>query len=124
MIAFYYGLTGFACVAYYRKELFKSAKNFFFIGVSPMIGGLILLYVFVVSVKDFWDPANSESGDAWFGIGPPLVIGVGFLILGLIISTIGSIKHPTFFKRKLETADPRILTGEVTGTASFVGEDD
>lgn len=124
MIAFYYGLTGFACVAYYRKELFKSAKNFFFIGVSPMIGGLILLYVFAVSVKDFWDPANSESGDSWFGIGPPLVIGVGFLILGLIISTIGGFKHPTFFRRKLETADPRILTGEIKGEASIIGEDE
>lgn len=124
MIAFYYGLTGFACTVYYRKELFKSAKNFFFIGVSPMLGGLILLYVFVVSAKDFWDPANSESGDAWFGIGPPLVIGVGFLVLGLIISTIGSIKHPTFFRRKPETADPRILTGEITAKASIVGEDE
>jgi hypothetical protein len=28
MIAFYYGLTGFACVLYYRRELFNSAKNF------------------------------------------------------------------------------------------------
>ena len=35
MIAFYYGLTGFACVVYYRRELFKSVKNFVFI-VPPV----------------------------------------------------------------------------------------
>src|SRR5262249_36560495 len=26
MIAFYYGLTGYACIVYYRRELFKSVK--------------------------------------------------------------------------------------------------
>ena len=34
MIAFYLGLTGFACVVYYRHEIFKSAKNFLFVGVG------------------------------------------------------------------------------------------
>ena len=38
-IAFYYGLTGFACAIYYRKELFKSLKNFFMVGVAPFLGG-------------------------------------------------------------------------------------
>ena len=36
MIAFYYALTGFACAIYYRRELTKSVKNFFFIGVGPL----------------------------------------------------------------------------------------
>ena len=35
MIAFYIGITGFACTIYYRRELFNSVKNFFFIGVGP-----------------------------------------------------------------------------------------
>ena len=35
MIAFYYGLTGFACTWYYRKEIFKSVKAFFAVGVMP-----------------------------------------------------------------------------------------
>ena len=34
-IAFYYGLTGFACVIYYRRHIFKSFKNFIFIGLAP-----------------------------------------------------------------------------------------
>ena len=35
MIAFYYGLTGFACTIYYRRELAQSVKTFFLIGVAP-----------------------------------------------------------------------------------------
>ena len=70
MIAFYYGLTGFACVIYYRRELFKSAKNFVLIGIAPVVGGIMLTYVFVKSCIDLSDPANSESGNSWFGTGP------------------------------------------------------
>ena len=33
-ISFYYGITGFACVIYYRRLLFKSLKNFVFIGLG------------------------------------------------------------------------------------------
>ena len=32
------------------------------------------------------DPANSESGNSWFGLGPPLVIAVFFLLLLLGLS--------------------------------------
>ncbi len=36
MISFYIGITGFACAIYYRRELFRSVKNFFFVGVGPI----------------------------------------------------------------------------------------
>ena len=35
-----HGITGFACAIYYRRELFNSVKNFFFIGVGPTVGGV------------------------------------------------------------------------------------
>ena len=35
MIAFYYGITGFACTIYYRRELTRSVKTFLLIGVGP-----------------------------------------------------------------------------------------
>lgn len=124
LIALYYGLTGFACAIYYRRELLKSAKNLIFIGVLPTLGGVILTYLLVRSAIDFWDPANSESGDSWFGIGPPLVIGVGSMVLGLILMIVQSIKQPEFFKRKLETADPAVLTGEKIATASIASEEE
>ena len=36
-IAFYYGLTGLACVIYHRRVLLHSAGNFFFAGVLPFL---------------------------------------------------------------------------------------
>ena len=39
MIAFYYALSGIACVVYYRHELTRSVRNFLFIGVAPFVGG-------------------------------------------------------------------------------------
>ena len=34
-VAFYYGITAFACVWYFRRTLFASARNFFFRGSVP-----------------------------------------------------------------------------------------
>ena len=35
-IAFYYGLTGFACVWYYRRNLTSSARNLLMQGILPV----------------------------------------------------------------------------------------
>ena len=110
MIAFYYALTGYACVIYYRNELFKSVRNFLLIGVAPLLGAVILTAIFIKSCVDMWDPANSESGTAWLGIGPPLVIGLGSLAMGVVLVVLWRLGgHPEFFGRRLETADPGLL---------------
>ena len=101
----------FACAVFFRRELLKSAKNFLLIGVAPVIGGVILTWALVKSVIDLADPANSESGDSWLGLGPPLVIGIFFLILGVVLMLLQRIAAPEFFRRKTETADPELLTG-------------
>jgi amino acid transporter len=107
MIAFYYGMTGFACTVYYRRELTRSLKSFLLIGVGPTLGGLILTAIFVKSCYDLSKPANSESGDSWFGLGPPLVIGVGFLLLGAVLMLVWRINHKDFFRRQPEVyGDP------------------
>jgi amino acid transporter len=116
-IAFYYGLTGFACAIFYRKELFKSFKNFFMAGVVPFAGGGMLTYIFV---KAFIDnkPVDSAYSGGVFGIGAAVVIGVGMLLLGVVVMVFANIVYPKFFKRKLEVVDPGILEGTVKGTAS------
>jgi amino acid transporter len=116
MIAFYYGITGFACTIYYRREVMKSVKNFAFLGLAPTLGGLILLWVFVKSCVDLADPANSESGDSWIGLGPPLVIGIGFLLMGVVLMIIWRLAgHPEFFGRRPETADPALVAASPAG---------
>jgi amino acid transporter len=112
MISFYIGLTGFACAVYYRRELLHSVKNFFFIGVGPAFGGAILFYLLVKNAIELSDPANSESGDSWFGIGPPLLIATFFLALGVVLMFVQWSKFPEFFRRKPEVVPAGFLEGE------------
>jgi amino acid transporter len=109
MIAFYYGLTGFACTIYYRRELTRSVKSFLLIGVAPTLGGIMLGYVFVKSCIELSKPANSTSGSSWLGVGPPLIIGIGSLVLGVVLMLAWRFSgHIEFFRRKPEVVDPAI----------------
>ncbi len=102
MIAFYYGLTGFACAVFYRHELLKSARNLVLIGILPVLGGAILTWAFVQSVIDLADPANSVSGESWFGFGPPLVVTAIFMVVGLVLMVAQRRYQPAFFRRHAE----------------------
>jgi amino acid transporter len=112
MISFYIGLTGFACAIYYRRELLRSVKNFFFIGLGPALGGAILFYLLVKNAIELSDPANSESGDSWLGVGPPLLIAAFFLLLGVVLMFVQWRAFPDFFKRKPEVVPAGFLEGE------------
>ena len=110
MISFYYSLTGFACIVYYRRELLKSARNFLLVGVAPFIGAVALAALFV---KSCYDLSKDDAGDssAILGLGAPLVIGLGFLLFGVVLMLIWRVMgHERFFGRKPEVADPAILT--------------
>lgn len=115
MIAFYYALTGFACVIYYRRELTKSLRNFLFIGVAPLVGALTLGYLFVKATIDFADPADSYTGSNLFGIGLPTVIGVGFLLLGFVLMLLWRAGgHSGYFGRPpFERVPPDVASGKV-----------
>ena len=105
MIAFYYGLTGFACAWYYRRTLFSSLRRFLLVGVAPFLGGLTLLFVFVRSCLDLG--AADAGSTTFFGIGSPLVIGVGFLLLGVVLMGIWRLAgNREFFDRRPEAAEP------------------
>jgi len=112
MISFYIGLTGFACAIYYRREITRSVKNFFFVGVGPFLGGVILFYLLIKNAIELSDPANSESGNSWLGVGPPLLIAAFFLVLGVLLMFVQWRKVPSFFKRRPEVAPSGFLEGE------------
>jgi amino acid transporter len=116
-IAFYYGLTGFACAVFYRKELFKSFRNFFMAGVVPFAGGAMLTYIFVKAFIDNKPPDSAYSGGV-LGVGAAVAIGVGLLLVGVVAMVVANFVYPQFFKRKPETVDPGILEGTVKATAS------
>ena len=106
LIAFYYGLTGYACPIFYRHRLTHSVRDFVMLGVVPLTGGLILTAAFVKSVIDLGDPAQSYSGVDWFGFGPPLVITALFGLLGVILMIAQWRYMPAFFHRHPEAAPP------------------
>ena len=85
-IAFYYALTGFACVWYFRRDLFTSSKAFFVKGLLPLLGALMLTYAFVQSAIDMYDVDYGYS--ELLGIGGTFVVGIGALALGVVLMII------------------------------------
>jgi amino acid transporter len=123
MIAFYYALTGFACAIYYRRELTKSAKSFLFIGVGPVVGGLVLAYLFFKAIDEYSNPEASYSGSEIFGIAVPVVLGVGLLLLGVVLMLFWRLGgHRRFFGRRRETVDPDVAAGTKLGVAAVPEE--
>ena len=104
-IAFYYGITGFACVIFYRKHLFDSIKNFVMIGVLPFVGGLILTWVLIKAVIDYSKPHSGYS-KPFLGIGSPIAIALLTIILGLI-AMLYHAHHDTGVLQTQQTADGR-----------------
>ncbi|MFN8630540.1 MAG: APC family permease [Chloroflexota bacterium] len=105
MIAFYYGLSGFAAAIFYRRVLLRSAKNLLLIGVVPVLGGIVLAWAFVRSAIDMADPANSYSGETWFGMAIPLAITVITFGLGLVLMIAWWVRSPAFFRLRPTTFD-------------------
>jgi amino acid transporter len=97
MICFYYGLTAFACVWYFRHELRRSPRDLVFKGIFPLLGGLMLAAVFVQTAIDTLDPAYG-SGSSVFGMGSVFVIGIGLLLAGVVFMLVWRAKHPEFFR--------------------------
>ena len=109
-IAFYYGLTGLACPWFFRRELFKSARNFFLVGLLPLLGGVILFAILGDSGYEAWNPANSSTGSSWLGISPPLAMALLGLAIGIVILVAQRIVAPEpFFRWQTEVADPAVL---------------
>jgi amino acid transporter len=80
-VAFYYGITAYACVWYFRGSLFESARNLFMRGIFPLLGALAMTWAFVQSAVDMIKPDYGYT--AYGSIGGVFVVGVGMLALGV-----------------------------------------
>jgi amino acid transporter len=108
-IAFYYGLTAFTCVWYYRKSLTSSTRNLWMRGILPGLGGLILYFAGGWSLWSDYDVATENSyttftvpGLHW-QIGGVFVIAVLSALAGVIWFVYLRIKQPAFFKKQTLT---------------------
>jgi len=109
-IAFYYAITGFACVWYFRRELFASAHNVVFTFLFPLVGALMLTAAFVFSAIDMFDPDYGYT--VIFGVGGVFVVGVGSLALGAVLMVVWSFfpdSKPFFTGESLNRETPILV---------------
>ncbi len=112
MICFYYGLTAFACIWYFRNELFANAFNVVFKLVFPLLGGLGLLWVFAVTLRDSASP-DYGSGASVFGVGLVLVLGLGLIVVGLVFMLWQRARDGAFFRGETLAHDtPSLIVEE------------
>ena len=106
-IAFYYGLTGFSCIWYYRKNLTSSARNLWMQGILPCLGGVMLYAAGLYSLQSDWVAFNSYTtwtvpGLNW-QIGGIFLIALGAAVVGLIGCLYMRITAPAFFRKETLT---------------------
>jgi hypothetical protein len=104
-IAFYYALTSYACIWFFRREIFTTVRNFLFKGLFPLLGGLMLTAAFIQSAIDMYDPDYGYT--VIFGIGGVFVVGVGSLALGVVLMVVWA-----FFPRSKDFFGGRSLNRE------------
>src|SRR5690606_28090524 len=97
MICFYYGITAFACVWYFRKQWFDTTRTFFFTLLFPLVGGIILAALFVMTLVDSMNPEYG-SGSNIAGVGLVFILGVTVILLGIAIMIWQAIRRPAFFR--------------------------
>jgi len=117
-IAFYYGLTGFACAWYYRKNLTSSARNLWMQGILPVTGALILWFLGGWSVWLDYDVATANDYTMWtvpglhWQIGGAFVIAVAAALVGVVFFLYCRYVQPgaPFFKKQtLTRATPTLV---------------
>ena len=96
MIAFYYGLTGFACVWFYRKTMWSKPRDIIMQGLLPLLGGLMLLGAFLMAAKTY-AAADYGSFDIG-GIGSVFILGIGALLLGVVLMLVYQAVRPAYFR--------------------------
>ena len=104
MICFYYGITAFACVWYFRHQWFDSVRNVFFTFLFPLVGGVILLFLFGKTLIDSMSP-DYGSGSNIGGLGLVFILGVVVIGLGIVIMIWQAIKRPAFFRGETISLD-------------------
>jgi amino acid transporter len=109
-IAFYYGLTGFACAWYYRKTLLSSQRNLWMQGILPALGGLLMYGAGGWSIWADWDVATQNSYTSWlmpfwphWYIGGVFVIAFLSALAGLVCGIIMRFVRPAYFKKETLT---------------------
>jgi amino acid transporter len=119
-IAFYYGLTGFSCIWYYRRTLTKNARDLWMRGIIPLLGGLIMYAAGGYALWEDWDVGTGNSYTSFkLPFYPNWHVGGAFMIFflagvaGLLAFAYMRLSAPAFFRREtLTRATPTLVPDE------------
>ena len=118
-IAFYYGMTGFACAWYYRRTLTSSMRNLWMQGILPVAGGLMMYFAGAWSLWMDWDVATQNSYTSWkmpfypeWRIGGVFMIAFVSALAGLLFGIYNRIASPAFFRKQTLTRSTPTLAPE------------
>jgi hypothetical protein len=84
--------------------------------VAPLLGATGLGYLLVESAIRLANPGDSSTGTSVLGVGMPLVIAIGFALIGLVLMAgWWAFGDRGFFTRPgLEAVPPKIADGTAT----------
>ncbi len=113
-IAFYYGLTAFSCVWYYRHTLTSSARNLWMRGILPGLGGLIMYAAGIYALQSDWTATSGYTfwtvpGLHW-EIGGIFIIAFLAALAGVLGFVYMRLSAPAFFRKEtLTRATPTLV---------------
>jgi amino acid transporter len=116
-IAFYYGMTAFACVWYYRSVLTSSTRNLFMKGILPGLGALIMWATGIYALQTDWTASSGYTfwtvpGLKWH-VGGIFLIALCAAIVGLLGFVFMRVTAPPFFKKQtLTRSTPTLVPDE------------
>jgi amino acid transporter len=119
-IAFYYGLTGFACAWYYRRTLTSSVRNLFMRGILPLAGGLMMYFAGGWALWADWDVGTGNSYTSWkmpfyphWHVGGVFVIAFLSALAGVLVFIFQRVTAPPFFRKEtLTRSTPTLVRDE------------
>ena len=120
MIAFYYGLTGLACVWYYRSTLTESARSLWLRGILPLarrphpvvrhvLVPLVLLAPRSTATRR--GPCRARTGV----IGGVFVLDFGAILLGIVLMFVYQAVRPAYFRGEVLNRDTPTRVPEELG---------
>ncbi|MCW2735235.1 MAG: amino acid transporter, family protein [Mycobacterium sp.] len=116
LIAFYYGITGLACVWYFRHQLTTSVRDLFLKGILPAVGGAIMLAAFARSAHDMLAPTYGAT--SFHGIGGVFLLGVGAIVIGAVAMLMVRTRFPGFFRGGRDMAVTHLTVTDLTDSGA------
>jgi amino acid transporter len=130
MIAFYYGLTGFESVWFFRHSLTESARNLWLRGILPLLGATMLWAALGYNLWYYWQPVNSYTNPLVINghqIGAVFVIDALTVIVGIILYFVyrgygqGAVAAPFFRGEVLNAETPTLVPEELGHEVGMFG---